>query len=93
MIASYVTGRMVEKSRSFTLKNILIANFTGLFIVYGVGMIYYYIICNFVIGSPIALWPLILYCFILAVPGDILLCIFAAFFKKRVRPVFRNMWN
>ena len=93
MIASYVTGRMVEKSRSFTLKNILIANFTGLFIVYGVGMIYYYIICNFVIGSPIALWPLILYCFILAVPGDILLCIFAAFFIKRVRPVFRNMWN
>ena len=49
--------------------------------------IYYYIICNFVINTPIAVWPLFLYCFILAVPGDIALSILAAVLAKRIKPV------
>ncbi len=70
---------------------ILAANFTGLAIVYGVGMLYYYLICNFVIDTPIGLWPLILYCFILAVPGDICLCFLAAFIAKRLKPVINQL--
>ena len=38
-LASYVTGKMVEKQYPLTIKKLLTANFTGLFIVYGVGMI------------------------------------------------------
>lgn len=41
----------------------------GLFIVYAFGMVYYYVISNFVLNTPIGLWPLFLYCFLLAVPG------------------------
>jgi biotin transport system substrate-specific component len=63
------------------------ANFLGLLIVYGCGMIYYYIICNYVIHTPIALWPLFLYCFILAVPGDICLCVFGTVLAKKLLPV------
>lgn len=85
VIASYVTGKMVEKMQNLTISKYLLANFTGLAIVYSVGMIYYYIICNFVIDTPIGFWPLFLYCFILAVPGDICLCILAAFLAKRLR--------
>lgn len=91
LIATYVTGKMVENAKSFSLKNILIANFTGLAIVYLCGMIYYYVICNYVIASPIGIWPLILYCFILAVPGDIFLCIISAFLAKRIKPILKNM--
>ena len=65
----------------------LLANLAGLFCVYAVGMIYYYIICNFVINTPIAAGPLFLYCFVLAVPGDIALSILGAVVAKRVRPV------
>lgn len=83
--ASFVTGRMVEKMKSPGFNKILAANFTGLLIVYGIGMAYYYLICNFVINAPIGFWPLILYCFILAVPGDICLCIVAAFLAKRLK--------
>lgn len=90
-IAAYVTGKMTEKMVKFQLKRVLAANFTGLLIVYGVGMIYYYIICNFVINSPIGLWPLFFYCFLLAVPGDICLCILSAFLYKRVRPALNNL--
>ena len=59
----------------------------GLMIVYICGMVYYYVICNYVIDTPIGIWPLILYCFLLAVPGDIALSILGAVIAKRVRPV------
>lgn len=87
-IATYVTGTMAERMK-FTIKNLLAANFTGLLIVYAAGMVYYYIICNFVIDTPIGVWPLFLYCFLLAVPGDIRLCILCAFFVKRIKPLLQ----
>ncbi len=86
-VAAYVTGKMAERMKKRTVAGYLAANFTGLAIVYGMGMVYYYIICNFVIHTPIGVWPLFLYCFLLAVPGDICLCVLAAFLAKRLRPV------
>ena len=91
ILASYVTGKLTEKPEGMTLGRILTANFIGLAIVYGAGMVYYYIICNFVINTPIGLWPLFLYCFLLAVPGDICLCFVAAVLARRIRPVIANM--
>ena len=88
--ASYVTGKLVEQLQTLTVKKVLLANFIGLFIVYAVGMSYYYVLSNFVIGAPIGLWPLFLYCFILAVPGDILLCVLAALLTKRIRPFLKK---
>ncbi len=91
VVGSYVTGKMTEKPEGQTFQRILIANFTGLAIVYGAGMVYYYVICNYVINSPIGLWPLFLYCFLLVVPGDICLCFVAAILAKRLKPVLANM--
>ncbi|MCD7724190.1 MAG: biotin transporter BioY [Clostridiales bacterium] len=91
VIGSYVTGKMTEKKKNWSFGRILAANFTGLAIVYAMGMLYYYVICNFVIDTPIALWPLFLYCFVLAVPGDILLCLVAAALAKRLKPVIAAM--
>ena len=50
------------------------------------GMVYYGLISNFYLGTPIGLWPLFLYCFLLVVPGDIVLCILGAILAKRLRP-------
>lgn len=91
MLAAYVTGRMVERKGRLSTGWVMAVNFLGLFIVYAAGMIYYYVICNYVIDTPIALGPLFLYCFVLAVPGDICLCILAAILTVRVRPVFQRM--
>lgn len=88
---AYVTGKMTEKLDGLTFGKILTANFIGLAIVYGAGIVYYYVICNFVINTPIGLWPLFLYCFLLAVPGDICLCFVAAVLAKRLKPVLANM--
>ncbi len=91
MLAAYVTGRMVERRARLSTGWVIAVNFLGLFIVYAAGMIYYYVICNYVIDTPIALGPLFLYCFVLAVPGDICLCVLAAILTVRVKPVFDRM--
>lgn len=87
IVGTFVTGYIAEHMKKKNVGNYLVANFAGLFFVYAIGMIYYYIICNFVINTPIAVWPLFLYCFILAVPGDIALSILAAVLAKRIKPV------
>lgn len=86
-VGTFVTGWIAEQMEKKTITRYLIANLAGLFCVYAIGMIYYYIICNFVIDTPIAVEPLFLYCFVLAVPGDIALSILGAVVAKRVRPV------
>ena len=90
-IASYVTGRIANKAANPGYKRLLTANFIGLGIVYLFGMVYYYLISNFYLGTPIGLWPLFLYCFILVVPGDIVLCILGAILGKRLIPIMNRM--
>lgn len=91
ILGTYVTGQMTENQESLTFSKILAANFAGLAIVYAMGMLYYYLISNFVIDAPIGLWPLFLYCFLLVVPGDICLCFLAAGMAKRLKPVISQL--
>ena len=86
-IGTYVTGTLAARLKKRTVARYLAANLAGLAVVYAAGMIYYYVICNYVIDTPIGIWPLILYCFLLAVPGDIALSILGAIIARRVRPV------
>ena len=87
VVGTFVTGWLAEHMKRKTVLHYLAANLTGLIIVYAFGLIYYYVICNYVINTPIGVWPLFLYCFLLAVPGDIALSILGAVIAKRVRPV------
>ena len=89
-LGAYVTGRMLEVSPHPSYRRFLAANFCGLAVVYLCGMVYYYLMSNFYLGNPIGLWPLFLYCFVLAVPGDILLCVLAATLSLRLRPIWQR---
>ncbi len=91
--ASYVTGTVANKSANPSYKRLYAANFIGLGIVYLFGMVYYYLMSNFYLGSPIGLWPLFLYCFILAVPGDIALCVLGTVLGKRLIPLMKKDWK
>lgn len=83
IIGAYVGGRYIEK-RDLTTKNIFIASIINLLIVYALGMIHYYFISNFYSNTPIGIGALFLYCFVLAVPGDLLLCFISAAVGKKV---------
>lgn len=89
-VASYVTGVIAHQVPNPGYARLLAANFIGLGIVYLFGMVYYYFMSNFYLGNPIGLWPLFLYCFLLAVPGDIILCILGAILGKRLIPIIKK---
>ena len=88
--AAYVNGKIANAKTHPSYRRLLGANFLGLFIVYAFGMIYYYVISNFYLNSPIGVGALFLYCFVLAVPGDIVLCIVAAIIGKRMIPLIQG---
>ena len=90
---AYATGKIANNDKRPDMKRLLKANFVGLAIVYIMGMVYYYFISNFYLGSPIGLKAIIIYCFLLAVPGDIVLCFLGAFLGKRLIPVINKAYN
>ena len=83
-LGSFVTGKLSERH------SLLLANFAGLFVVYLLGMIYYALICNFYLNTPIGFVTLFVYCFVLAVPGDIALCFAAASLGKILLPLIQE---
>ena len=89
-VAAYVTGTIANQTPYPSYKRLLIANFIGLGIVYLIGMIYYYLVSKLYFNTPIGIWSLFLYCFLLAVPGDIILCIISALLAKRLIPIIKN---
>ena len=89
-IGAFVTGQIANRVSVPSLKRLLVANFVGLLLIYAFGMVYYWGIYQFYIGTGIGFWTLFLYCFLLAVPGDIVLCIVAALLAKRLIPILRK---
>ena len=87
---TFVTGQIANCVSSPSVKRLLAANFTGLMLVYFFGMLYYWAIFQFYVGTGIGFWTLFLYCFLLAVPGDIVLCIVAALLGRRLLPILRK---
>lgn len=92
-VGAYVTGIIANAKSRPSYGRMLAANFAGLAVVYLFGMVYYYFMSNFYLGTPIGLWPLFLYCFILAVPGDIVLCFLGAALGKRLIPLVGEKGN
>lgn len=86
---SFVAGKLVEKPGRQSLAWLLGANFINLLIVYLLGLVYLYLMMNYVLGTPIGVWPVFLYGFIMAVPGDIALCLVAALLARRLQPILR----
>lgn len=80
-----LTGYLAHQSSQPTLKDLLMANFAGLIVIYTAGMAYLTMINNLYLGTPISLWTLFIYCFLLPIPGDIFLCIVAAFLTRQIQ--------
>ena len=48
IVGTFVTGYIAEHIKKKNVGNYLVANFAGLFFVYAIGMIYYYIILSLI---------------------------------------------
>ncbi len=89
-VGAFVTGIIANRKSRPCYGRLLAANLIGLGVVYLLGMAHYYLMSHFYLENPIGLWPLFLYCFLLAVPGDILLSILGAVLAKRLIPFMRT---
>ena len=89
-LGTFVTGKIASSEKYPSLKRLLIANFSCLIIVYSLGILYYFLIMTYYVGTGIGIWTLFLYCFLLAIPGDIILCILAAILGKKVVPLLKR---
>lgn len=78
ILCAFVTGFVCEKIKSKKISKYLIAAFCGFLVTYAIGLTYKYFILNFYMGTKMPLVALLLSCFLLDIPGDIVLCIVAS---------------
>jgi biotin transport system substrate-specific component len=67
--AAFITGVIARKFPDPSFKRLLAASLAGIAVIYLIGMVYFYLISNYVINSPIDLKALFIYCFAVTVPG------------------------
>jgi len=90
VIAAFAVGIIVNRTRYPSYKRILFSSFLGLLILYTIGLVYYWLIYTYYIGTGIAFKTLMLYCFVLTIPGDIALSFCVAFLGYRLIPILRK---
>ncbi len=83
-VGTFITGKIAQRACKPSYGGLLLAGFSGMAAIYLCGILYYYTICNYVINTPIAVWPLFLHCFILVAPGDVALCFLSAYLAMRL---------
>ena len=84
IIQAYFCGFAVQRLSVRDFKHVFMVNVVGMIIVYIIGITWFYIDSNYIIDAPITLWLAILYCGILQVLPDLLLCAAAAFISIRL---------
>lgn len=83
VVQAWFCGWAARRGAAVTFKRLLLVNLGGMVIVYAFGLVWFYVISNYVIGSPVALYWVILYCGILQIPPDVFLCAAAAAAAQR----------
>lgn len=90
VLGAFVTGFIANRVPNPRVPRLLAANFAGFAIVYGMGMIYYWLILNFYLGKSVDLRAVIAVCFLPTAWSDIIFCVLAAFLAKRLIPILRK---
>ena len=83
---AFVTGEIAKKETS--LKNYVLSSFAGMWVIYIIGVVYYFLISRFYLGNSVEVRELLIYCFLLTLPGDVGMCVLASVIGKRLKKVF-----
>lgn len=84
---AFVAGTVAGRTGTPSYRRLLAANFAGLIPVYGIGVVYYGLISNFYLHDPMGLRALLVSCFLMTLPGDIVKSLLGALLAKRLLPV------
>lgn len=90
ILSAYITGLITERSDNPSFLRLLAAALAGMLVAYIIGMVYLYIICNYVLGMERGIKAVLMSCFVIIAPGDIVLSVIAAFLGKRIIPILKK---
>jgi biotin transport system substrate-specific component len=91
--AAYCVGFISRRMKCNSVLKMIVPAAAGELIYYTVGAVYFYLIKNLYVGTPVT-WSVVIveYCLITVLP-DFLLCIFAAGFCYELKPHFIKIIN
>lgn len=88
--AAYVMAWMCENIRVMNDMKLLLVSVAGLFVYYGIGVLYYWLVCRIVISQEVT-WQILLFqCFLLTAGEDFILCAAAVSVAGKLRGVVRG---
>ena len=89
IIAAFIIGGISSSGKTSVLR-FTMAGLCGLAAVYGVGLVYYWCISRYYLQSDIGVWTMLVSCFFVPLPKDIVMCIPAAVLAKRLLPLVKT---
>lgn len=84
IVQAWFCGAATRRWRARGVKQLLLVNLGGMAIVYLFGLVWFYLSSNYVINAPVSVWWVILYCGILQIGPDFVLCILSAMLAARL---------
>ena len=89
-VAAYGMAWLCENIRVLNYAKLLLVSVAGLLVYYGIGVLYYWLVCCILIFQEIT-WQILLFqCFLLTVGEDFILCVAAASVAVRLRGLVRS---
>ncbi|MDO4285979.1 MAG: biotin transporter BioY [Eubacteriales bacterium] len=85
LLAAGAAGALLRLRRNPGLFWYLVSALCGMALMYAAGILYFYLISNYVIGMPVSWGVVLVNCGVLTVGGDAVLCLLAALLARRLR--------
>lgn len=90
VFGAYVTGKIAHAAAQPSKRRLYAAAFAGLSAVYLCGMAYYAALKGLYFATPVAFTNILIYCFLIFLPGDGAMSVVAVLVAKRLRPVIER---
>ena len=93
--AAFIAGFINERFKEKTFPKMLFACFVGEMAYYACGLIYYFLMFNYVLANdvPIGVAELLSVWFLSTVIPDFILCVIATILALRLGPILNTIWN
>ena len=91
VLSAYIIGRMTEGVARPSFWRLLAAALVGVAVSYTMGMVYCYLVSNWVLGITTSAWQIFFYGCVLELPGDVALSVVAALVGVRILPAVAYM--
>lgn len=89
-VGAFLTGVITRKREAPSFLRLMCAGLAGLLVIYVIGVLYYWAVSALYLGTAISARTLLVYCFLLTLPGDILLCVLASLLCRRLIPILNK---